>query len=217
MEKKTVKCPKCNTHLAVTNSKGEEQKIISCPRCGTKLRVKFNPQAAPQQPVGAGPATVLPPKPGKNGVPPLPTSNETGYGDIKQNGVPTQGLYETQLAASKPNIPIPNTMAPPCTLALLCNNIRYNLKPGLNRIGRSNKSIPLDIALQIKDLTVSRYAALVEVTGVNDETYRAIISNGQNKNTNFVNDIPLQDGDKVLLADGARIKMGETELIFVNR
>lgn len=188
MEKKNVKCPKCGIKQMVTNSDGATQKVISCCNCGAKLRVKF------EKPVDNGFETILPPMPGDKSasVPPPPPSS-----------------------TPSPVVPGRGPIGMNCPLALLCNGKRYPLQPGLNKVGRISKTIMTDVPLEVKDMTISRYHSLIEVQGVNDGTFRALISNGQNKNVTYVNSTPIQGSDKIVLKNGDVIQMGETPVQFI--
>lgn len=44
MEKKTIKCPKCQAILQVTNPQNEPELMITCgnPQCGAKIRLTFD-------------------------------------------------------------------------------------------------------------------------------------------------------------------------------
>lgn len=210
MEKKEVKCPKCSTRLAVTNSKGETEKIISCPKCGAKLRVKFNPQPAPS----SGGETILPgmeDAPGMPTPPPVPTDDPNGT----QFDYPGPGPAPLYGPPAPPPPVAGNDLQPVCTCALICNGNTYRLKPGQNSVGRVSRSIKADVPLQTTDTTISRFHAMIEVTCVNDGTFRAVISNGNNKNMTFVNNTPINQSDKIVLNNGDQIRMGESIIQYV--
>lgn len=188
MEKKNVKCPKCGIKQTVTNSDGASQKVISCRNCGAKLRVKF------EKPADNGFETILPPQKGEDKSvtpPPPPPASAPAAG----NG-PVVGMN--------------------CPLALLCNGKRYPLQPGQNTVGRISKSINTDVRLEVMDMTISRFHSMIEVQGVSDGTFRAVISNGQNKNVTYVNSTPIQGSDKIVLSNGDTIQMGETVVTFIS-
>ena len=55
---------------------------------------------------------------------------------------------------------------------------------------------------------MSRFHAVIEAVRMNDGSIRTIISNGKNKNPTFVAGVLLSGGDKLILKNGAEIKMG---------
>ena len=184
-----------------------EKKNVKCPKCGIKQTVTNSDGASQkviscrncgaklrvkfEKPADNGFETILPPKKGENKAPvppPPPAPNAAGRGPVGMN----------------------------CPLALLCNGKRYQLQPGLNKVGRISKSINTDVPLEVKDMTVSRFHSLIEVQGVSDGTFRALISNGQNKNVTYVNTTPIQGSDKIVLNNGDIIQMGETPVQFIS-
>ncbi|MBR1935740.1 MAG: FHA domain-containing protein [Muribaculaceae bacterium] len=212
MEKKTVRCPNCNTNLAVRNPKNEASKVITCPKCGKKLRVKFNPQpiddALPAN--GGGNETIMPnmnkpqPAPGPAPVaPPVPTPG------------PAAMANDTPAAPSPAGPPTPPPV-PEKGIALVCNDVTYPLKPGRNHVGRQSKTKQVEVPLKISDLTVSRDNSIIDVFQRADGSYQALISNSNNQNTTYINGEPIRGEDRYVLNNGDKIVMGQTQIEFRN-
>lgn len=212
MEKKTVRCPNCNTNLAVRNPKNEASKVITCPKCGKKLRVKFNPQPIDDAlpPNGGGNETIMPnmnkpqPSPGPAPVaPPVPTPG------------PAAMANDTPAAPSPAGPPTPPPV-PEKGIALVCNDVTYPLKPGRNHVGRQSKTKQVEVPLKISDLTVSRDNSIIDVFQRADGSYQALISNSNNQNTTYINGEPIRGEDRYVLNNGDKIVMGQTQIEFRN-
>lgn len=225
MEKKTVRCPNCNTNLAVRNPKNEASKVITCPKCGKKLRVKFNPQpiddALPAN--GGGNETIMPsmnkpqPSPAVPPVaPPIPGQAPYESNDTPMpTPTPASTPAESQSAPSPAGPPTPPPV-PEKGIALVCNDVTYPLKPGRNHVGRQSKTKQVEVPLKISDLTVSRDNSIIDVFQRADGSYQALISNSNNQNTTYINGEPIRGEDRYVLNNGDKIVMGQTQIEFRN-
>lgn len=93
---------------------------------------------------------------------------------------------------------------------------KYEYKPhlGSNTIGREDSDYPSDVELD--DLYISRQSLEVIVSWDMEKGYRYELLVRQAKNPVYVNKRQLYVGQKIDLAFGDRIKMGETILYFVD-
>ena len=110
--------------------------------------------------------------------------------------------------------PAANTVA-----FLVYNNVRYALNIGRNTIGRKpeDPNAPPKATVLIPtngNKTMSRFHAVIESVRMQDGSIRSIISNGENKNTTFVAGVLLNGADKLILKNGAEIKMGSVLLRY---
>ena len=102
---------------------------------------------------------------------------------------------------------------------LVYNNVRYPLNIGRNTIGRKpeDPNAPPKATVLIPtngNKTMSRFHAVIESVRMQDGCIRSIISNGEHKNTTFVAGVLLNGADKLILKNGAEIKMGSVLLRY---
>ncbi len=186
MEIKRVQCPQCNTVYDIKNSKGETEKIFACQKCQKMLRVRFsNPVVNNDEPVDA--------------IPVDPNS---------------QG--RTILAGQQPGI-TNNTVLlnKAVTRGVLCvGDKEYKLCEGKNTVGRKSVNSTASLQLDVNDLYMSRRHAIIRCVNAGKPTYKAIISNDQNKNITYINGNPLEKDDELILTNGCEIKMGDTVVVY---
>ncbi len=89
----------------------------------------------------------------------------------------------------------------------------YTLKTGNNIIGRKAKTSNANIQIETADMTMSRAHALIEMVMIGGEC-KHYLSNANNKNATYVNGELVEDDDKIILKDNAKIKMGNVTLKF---
>ena len=116
---------------------------------------------------------------------------------------------------SESTVPASDVNRPQASTAgfLVFNNVRYPLNIGRNTIGRKpeDPNAPVKATVLIPtngNKTMSRFHAVIEAVRMNDGSIRTIISNGENKNPTFVAGVLLNGADKLILKNGAEIKMG---------
>lgn len=198
MEIVRVVCPKCQVQLDVKNKLNVEQKVIKCPNCGCQLMVRFSQQpmqAAPVQPVQA----VAPMQPQYQ----QPQFQHQAY----RQPVMDEG---STIPAGHISKPVSNTAG-----FLTYNNVRYPLAIGRNTIGRRSSTPQATVQIETNgNNTMSRFHAVIETVRMADMSIRAIISNGSNKNPTFVSGVLLNGSDKLILKNGAEIKMGNIILRY---
>lgn len=91
----------------------------------------------------------------------------------------------------------------------------YQLKLGINTIGRKANTSTASIQIDVTDRTMSRSHAIIEVKNVGGQVLH-ILRNGANKNPSYLNGTLLESSDQLVLNNGNRIKLGETVLMFNN-
>ena len=187
MEVKRVQCPQCGSIYDIPNSKGEPERIFACKKCQKKLRVKFsNPPVNNDEPIDA--ITVNPKDNGK-----------TQY--HRQN---TTGITNNTIIAQKKG-----------KKGILCVNGReYELREGVNTVGRKSANSTASLQLDVNDPYLSRRHSKINCVNMGKPTFKAIISNDQNKNMTCINNTPLGKDDEIVLTDGCTIKMADTIVIY---
>ncbi|MFI3295392.1 MAG: FHA domain-containing protein [Rikenellaceae bacterium] len=99
-------------------------------------------------------------------------------------------------------------------LQLLNTEFIYQLKEGLNVIGRKAKTSMANIQIDSSDRTMSRSHVIVDVCRFTNN-HLHYISNSNNTNPTFINGILIEAGDKMVLKGGEIIKMGNVLVKFV--
>jgi len=206
MEIVRVVCPKCQVQLDVKNKLNVEQKVIKCPNCGCQLMVRFH-----QQPMQAAPAQ---PVQGVQGAVPMqPQFQQPQFQQPQYQPQP----YRRPVMDEGSTIPAGHISKPVANTAgfLIYNNVRYPLAIGRNTIGRRSSTPQATVQIETNgNNTMSRFHAVIETVRMADMSIRAIISNGSNKNPTFVSGVLLNGSDKLILKNGAEIKMGNIILRY---
>ena len=187
MEVKRVQCPQCGTIYDIPNSKGEPERIFTCKKCQKKLRVKFsNPQVSNDEPVDA--ITV----------------------DTNDNG---KTQYHTQ---KKPEITNNTVFVQKSAKRgiLVVNGREYELREGINTVGRKSANSTASLQLDVSDQFMSRRHCKINCVNMGKPTFKAIISNDQNKNKTYINDIPLGEDEEDVLTNGCKVRMADTVIIY---
>lgn len=93
---------------------------------------------------------------------------------------------------------------------------RYPLHEGVNLIGRMTYKSPpkADVPIVTEDLGLSRAHLYIQVMRGRDGLYHYYAYNASNANPTYLNDALLEEGDKVGLKTGDKIKSSETVLRF---
>lgn len=184
MEIKRISCPKCGVVLDVRNSKNEEAKLITCPKCGSQLRVKFH-HASPQQP-------------------PLDAHTVLASG--------FQSVGATQLVM--PNMHGGQTKNIEQKAYISWQGQEYLLQIGQNIIGRKASSSTATVQIATDDMYVSRQHAVINIIKQNNVQLKATLSNYKNKNATQVNGQTIENGDEIVLHNGDKIMLADTEIIY---
>lgn len=194
MQIKRIKCPKCNVVLDVKNSKERPELLLNCPRCRTELLVKFPPR---EEPIEAPTFCDAKPKTNQShqSVGSENFSFETQLGDTP--------FQSTSRERSKAKLP-----------KLICNGETYVLSEGENVIGRRANTSLATIQIACTDRFMSRQHCIITITDKQDGTYKAVLSNYQNKNETSINGYKIDSGDAIVLNDGNTITMGHTAVTY---
>ena len=91
----------------------------------------------------------------------------------------------------------------------------YQLVDGINTIGRQASSSSASIQIATNDHKMSRHHAEIEVLRYPGGITRVKVKNWQNKNSTWVNGVELNDDETLILKNGCRLKLGDTEMFFV--
>lgn len=92
----------------------------------------------------------------------------------------------------------------------------YALSAGLNIIGRRAMSSDANVQIDTTDRTMSRKHCAIEAKPAQGKPgYFHYLSNAANKNATYVGTQKLEDGDRIVLQGGEKIRMGGVTLTFV--
>lgn len=188
IQQKSVRCPNCGVLLNVKNSQNETEKFIDCPRCKAPLRVKF-PVLKSGERLDA--VTEIVGRPRKD-------DGETRTADRKDDGC-------TVMAS-------PKKQTKRCYLQY--GTKQYPLEIGHNTVGRKASSSSANVQIDTSDIYMSRRHLSISVTTISEGLTKAVACNDKNKNDTFVNGTRLSDGDRVVLTDGSKIRMGDTVVTY---
>ncbi len=194
-----IKCPTCGKILRLQDAPNINAASFTCPVCKEK-HVVGKCQRYVEQP-----------------KPTVSSADETRYGygggSAQQQGgdetrIGSQPQYgggdETRIgSASRPAV------------GVLVDNMgkTYQLRSGVNTIGRKASSSSASVQIATDDRTMSRSHAVIEVSNARGKTIH-ILRNGANKNPSYLNGSLIGQHDQLILNNGDRIKMGNTELTF---
>ena len=191
-----IKCPTCGKVLRLQDAPNINAASFTCPVCEEKHVVgkcqRYVKQPKPM--VSSGDETRY------GGASAWQGGDETRIGSQPQCG----GSDETRIgSASSPAV------------GVLMDNMgrTYQLRLGINTIGRKAASSPASVQIATDDRTMSRSHAVIDVSHAGGKTIH-ILRNGANKNPSFLNGSLIGQQDQLILNNGDRIKMGNTEMTF---
>lgn len=191
-----IKCPTCGKVLRLQDAPNINAASFTCPVCKEKHIVgkcqRYVEQPKPM--VSSGDETRY------GGASARQGDDETRIGSQPQCG----GSDETRIgSASSPAV------------GVLMDNMgrTYQLRLGINTIGRKAASSPASVQIATDDRTMSRSHAVIDVSHAGGKTIH-ILRNGANKNPSFLNGSLIGQQDQLILNNGDRIKMGNTEMTF---
>lgn len=191
-----IKCPTCGKVLRLQDAPNINAASFTCPVCEEKHVVgkcqRYVEQPKPM--VSSGDETRY------GGASARQGDDEIRIGSQPQCG----GSDETRIgSASSPAV------------GVLMDNMgrTYQLRLGINTIGRKAASSPASVQIATDDRTMSRSHAVIEVSHAGGKTIH-ILRNGANKNPSFLNGSLIGQQDQLILNNGDRIKMGNTEMTF---
>ncbi len=184
-----IKCPFCGAVLSVKNIPDIDKKNVTCPICKQTNRF-VNYKLVTPNTVGA------PKVQGNENFHPK-RSFDSNSNDATQYGPMNFTIGKLKLQGS---------------------DLTYQLKPGKNEVGRKSKNSSVDFQIDTGDSRrMSRNHLVIEVVKENYKGYVHYVSlSKENVNPTTVNGNPMCYGvDKVILNNGAVIKLPDAELIFI--
>lgn len=191
-----IKCPTCGKVLRLQDAPNINAASFTCPVCEEK-HVVGKCQRYVEQP-----------------KPMVSSGDETRYGgaSARQGGDETRIGSQPQCGGSD-ETRIGSASCP--AVGVLMDNMgrTYQLRLGINTIGRKAASSPASVQISTDDRTMSRSHAVIEVSHAGGKTIH-ILRNGANKNPSFLNGSLIGQQDQLILNNGDRIKMGNTEMTF---
>lgn len=183
-----IKCPFCGAVLSVKNIPDIDKKNVTCPICKQTNRfVNYKP-VTPNTDVG---------------------KKATGNNAFNQ-----KRNYENDANDATQYGPMNFTIG---RLKLHGSDLVYQLKPGINEIGRMSKNSNVDFQIDTgESRRMSRKHLVVEVVKENHKGFVHYVSlSKENVNPTTVDGNPMCYGvDKVILNNGAIIKLPDAELRF---
>ena len=191
-----IKCPTCGKVLRLQDAPNINAASFTCPVCEEK-HVVGKCQRYVEQP-----------------KPMVSSGDETRYGgaSARQGGDETRIGSQPQCGGSD-ETRIGSASSP--AVGVLVDNLgrTYQLRSGINTIGRKAASSPASVQIATDDRTMSRSHAVIEESHAGGKTIH-ILRNGANKNPSFLNGSLIGQQDQLILNNGDRIKMGNTEMTF---
>lgn len=184
-----IKCPFCGAVLSVKNIPDIDKKNVTCPICKQTNRFVNYKLITPNAIGGT--------KPSGNEVYNSQRSYESSSNEETQYGPMNFTIGRLKLHGS---------------------NISYQLKPGKNEVGRKSKNSLVDFQIDTgESRRMSRNHLVIEVVKENHKGYVHYVSlSKENVNPTTVNGNPMCYGvDKVILNNGAIIKLPDAELRFI--
>lgn len=191
-----IKCPTCGKVLRLQDAPNINAASFTCPVCKEKHVVgkcqRYVEQPKPM--VSSGDETRY------GGASAQQGGDETRIGSQPQCG----GSDETRIGSASSH-----------AVGVLVDNLgrTYQLRSGINTIGRKAASSPASVQIATDDRTMSRSHAVIEVSNAGGNTIH-ILRNGANKNPSYLNGSLIGQQDQLILNNGDRIKMGNTEVTF---
>ena len=192
-----IKCPTCGKVLRLQDAPNIDAAFFTCPVCKEK-HIVGKCQRYVEQPKSIA-----------------PTGDVTQYGGVYMQHL---GGDETRMASEVRQEYCDETSIGGTSTArvgLLVDNkgASYQLCSGINTIGRKATSSSASVQIATDDRTMSRSHAIIEVRNAGGQILH-ILRNGANKNPSYLNGSVIGQKDQLILNNGARIKMGNTELTF---
>lgn len=191
-----IKCPTCGKVLRLQDAPNINAASFTCPVCEEK-HVVGKCQRYVEQP-----------------KPMVSSGDETRYGgaSARQGGDETRIGSQPQCGGSD-ETRIGSASSP--AVGVLVDNMgrTYQLRLGINTIGRKAASSPASVQIATDDRTMSRSHAVIDVSHAGGKTIH-ILRNGANKNPSYLNGSLIGQQDQLILNNGDRIKMGNTEMTF---
>ena len=192
-----IKCPTCGKVLRLQDAPNIDAAFFTCPVCKEK-HIVGKCQRYVEQPKSIA-----------------PTGDETQYGGVYMQHL---GGDETRMASEVRQEYCDETCiggTSTASVGMLVDNkgASYQLCSGINTIGRKATSSSASVQIATDDRTMSRSHAIIEVRNAGGQILH-ILRNGANKNPSYLNGSVIGQKDQLILNNGDRIKMGNTELTF---
>ena len=187
-----IKCPTCGKVLRLQDASNINAASFVCPVCKER-HIVGECQRFVEQPQSGYDAT-------QYGTPPNPQSGGDNEVTMLQGG----GGEATSIAQT-----------PSVIVGQLVDHEgrNYNLRLGVNTIGRKASTSTATVQILTSDRTMSRSHAVIDVRKAGAGVVH-VLKNGANKNPSYINGSLIGRQDQFVLNDGDRIKMGCTELVF---
>lgn len=192
-----IKCPTCGKVLRLQDAPDINAASFTCPVCKEKHIVGKCQRYAeqPKPTASSGDATRY-----RSAFAQQQGGDEARIGSQPQHGSGDETRIDS---ASRPAV------------GVLVDNMgrTYALRSGINTIGRKASSSAATVQIATDDRTMSRSHAVIEVSNAGGNTIH-ILRNGANKNPSYLNGSLIGQQDQLILNNGDRIKMGNTEVTF---
>ncbi len=191
MSEISIKCPTCGKILKVQGGNNINNLSFTCPVCQEKHKVGDCKRVVKQQRIASEETDY--------GEAPSPAGRnvkEAGYGSVSSS---SNGGEETNAIC----------------IGYLVDEFgnRYQLRLGLNTIGRKAMSSTASVQVVDYEGFMSRNHASIEVRNSNGRMLY-ILKDTENTNPSYVNGSMVTKGDRMILNDGDKLKFGLKILTF---
>lgn len=183
-----IKCPVCGKVIPVIDDPSNVKKVLTCPNCHEKVKFVDCKVVSPAD-------AAAPEAPSPSPAHPQQTAKST---DATRIEIPPKreaksGYFEDRMTG-----------------------MRYDLPAGKHVLGRNASTSKADIPIETADRYMSRAHIRVDVSLGEDGLYHVYVSNAENTNPTLINGVTLQAGEVVGLKSGDVLKLGDTELKYVD-
>ena len=133
--------------------------------------------------------------------------NKTVYGGMK--GISMRDTSYDEILTQLPDA------RQECPGKLRVGSQSFQLHLGRNLVGRKSNSSNADVQIPTDDLQMSREHAVVNIARIADGSLRVLIRNLKGNVSTSVKGMKLEDGDEVVLTNGAELKLGQTLIVYI--
>lgn len=180
-----VKCPSCGKVLILDDIPNIDKMSFTCPACKGKYLVGNCQRVVEKSQVTTGEETQIV---GYNNTSSRKATQIVGYNN-KVSAVAKAGTLVDSFGRT------------------------YQLRFGINTIGRKANSSTATVQIDTSDRTMSRSHAVIEVRNAGGQAIH-ILKNGANKNPSYHKGSLIGPADQMILNNGDLVKFGNTELTY---
>ena len=209
-----IKCPTCGKILRLQDSPTINNAKFTCPACEEKHVVgKCKRYIAKPKPQSAGEETQY----GIANKSHTSRGEETQYSATSslRTSIGEETQYAGSCGSSTGGDETQINFVPQAKVGTLVDSCgrTYQLRVGVNSVGRRATTSPATVQINTNDRTMSRNHAIIEARNAGGQMIH-ILKNGANKNPSYHNGALIGPSDQMILNNGDTIKCGNTVLTF---